>query len=96
MKKKWIIIGDERAMMKNIFELNDQEIDQVKDFMEMDFKNTPDLLNRLIKSKLNARQKILASYVAGNTIGMQTIDEMKNTMGNVIEHRRDDIPHMAG
>ncbi len=90
MKRKLIIVGDQRFMMKEIFNLSDSEVDQVKIFLEDDHKNIGDIMKKLIASGLNERQKILAGYIMGNTFGVKQSREM-----NVMSKADRDIPTVA-
>ena len=93
MKRKWIIMGDEKKFLRDTFELNDQQLNDVKRFMEQEFHSMPELMKLLINSKLCTNQKILASYIMGNTVAVQMIRDMKNTTE---ENRSDTILDMAG
>ena len=87
MKRKFIIAGDEKMFMQNIFQLSEEEVDNVKKFLEQDFNDVPGLMKLLINSELSPNQKILASYIMGNTVGIQMIRDMKN----MTEERKTDI-----
>lgn len=73
-----MIIGNERKFMREIFELSDKEVDDVKRFMEQDFNSVPELMRLLIKSNLNDRQKMLSSYIMGNTVGFSMVQDMRS------------------
>jgi hypothetical protein len=93
MKRKWLVMGDERKFMMEVFELNDQQVNQVKIFMEQEFQSVPELMKSLIKSNLNSNQKMLASYIMGNTVGFSTFQDMKHGFEEV---RTNLDPGMAG
>ncbi len=78
MKRMWVVLGDEKKFMMEVFELNDQEMDQVKTFMEQEFHDISELMKLLIRSNLNLNQKILAGYIMGNTIGFSKSQDMKH------------------
>ena len=80
MKRKLIIVGNQKFMMKDIFELSDLEVDQVKRFMEDDHKDMPDIMKKLIKSDLSEKQKILAGYIMGNTYGILQARDSENVI----------------
>ena len=74
MKRKLLIMEDQRLLMKDIFKISDVEVDQVKIFMECDYKNIADIMKNLIRSDLNEKQKIIVGYIIGSTFGvMQTV-----------------------
>ena len=77
MKRRLTIIGDQKFMMKDLFNLSDNDIDQVKRFMENEYKDVSEVLKKLIVSDLNERQKILAGYIIGNTFGVMMMREME-------------------
>jgi len=78
MKRKLIIVGDMRFMMKDVFELSDRDVDDVKRYMEGDFIDIPDVIKKAAKSELSVRQKMLVSYIAGNTHGMMQAKDMED------------------
>ncbi len=57
-------------MMREIFELDDLEVDSVKAFMEKDYIDIFDVIKDAAKSDLTDRQKMLVAYICGNTSGM--------------------------
>ncbi len=42
-----MVLGNEQKFMKEIFELSDKEVEEVKRFMEKDFNGVPELFNYL-------------------------------------------------
>lgn len=91
MKRKLVIVGDMRFMMKDVFELNDHDVDEVKRYMERDFIDIHDVIKKAAKSDLTLRQKMLVSYIAGNTYGvMQARD-----MGDMIKGDKN-VPPIGG
>lgn len=78
MKRKWVVLGDEKKFMMEAFELNEQEMDQVKTFMEQEFYDVSELMKLLIRSNLNLNQKMLASYIMGNTVGFSKFQNMRH------------------
>lgn len=93
MRKRWIILGEEKNYMKSIFDISDSEIDQVKNFMEEEYENIPNLMKKLLKSNLNERQKVLCGYIMGNTVGFSMVHDVRNA----VEEKRSEIDtHMAG
>lgn len=77
MKRKLLIVGDMRFMMKDIFGINDKEVDQVLRFMEKDFERVFDAIKVAAESdELTDRQKMLVSYIVGNTSGVMQAREL--------------------
>lgn len=79
-------------MMRDIFGLSDRDVDEVKRYMERDFIDIPDVIKKAAMSAdLSVRQKMLVSYIAGNTHGiMETRD-----MGDMINEDKN-VPPIAG
>ncbi len=77
MKRRLTILGDQKFMMKDLFNLSDNDVDQVKKFMEEEYKDVSEVLKKLIVSDLSERQKILAGYIIGNTFGVKMVREME-------------------
>lgn len=78
MKRKLTILGDQKFVMKVIFDLSDYDVEQVKKFMEDEYRDVLELLRRLISSdRLSEKQKILAGYIVGNTFGVSLTHEME-------------------
>lgn len=77
MKRKLVIMGDERLMMKEVFDISDHDVDEAKRFLEKDYDYIFDVIKEAIKSNLNEKQKMLIAYIAGNTNAMMSIDNMK-------------------
>lgn len=79
MKRKLMVVGDMRFMMKDIFGINDKEVDQVVRFMGEDYEHILDAIKIAANSdKLTERQKMLVSYIVGNTSGVMQAMEMGN------------------
>lgn len=77
MKRKLVVVGDMRSMMKDIFRINDKEVDQVIRFMGEDYKHIIDAIKIAADSdELTERQKMLISYIVGNTSGVMQAREM--------------------
>lgn len=90
MRRKLIIVGDQKFMMKDVFQLSDKEVDEVKRFMEGDFIDMPDVIKKTAKSSLNDRQKMLASYICGNTYGVMQAQDSETII------KDDDMRSIAG
>ena len=80
--RKWIKMGNEKTFMRDIFELADHEIDEVKKFMEQEFRDIFGLMKLLIKSDLNLKQKMLASYIMGN-VGFQISNRIGGNIADI-------------
>lgn len=93
MKRKLVIVGDMRYMMKEIFELSDSQVDYVKRFMEGDFVDIPDVVKKAAKSDMTDRQKMLAAYICGNTYGMMEARDL-NTIAK--KDSDNDMINIAG
>ncbi len=90
MKKQWLIMGNEEKFMREIFSINEQELKQVKNFMEKDFTDLSDFLKKIVESDfLSYRQKILAAYILGNTVGAQIANNLMSHM----EDRRENVAY---
>jgi len=71
MKRKLVVVGDMRFMMKDVFRINDKEVDQVVKFLGKDYEYILDAIKKAADSdELNERQKMLISYIVGNTSGV--------------------------
>jgi NADPH:quinone reductase-like Zn-dependent oxidoreductase len=82
MKRKLLVLGDMRVMMKDIFGVNDKEIDQVVKFMGEDYDRILDAVKTAaVSDDLNCNQKMVVSYIVGNTSGVMQGREMSNMMG---------------
>ncbi len=82
MKRKLIIIGDMRHMMREIFELDDLEVDSVKAFMEKDYIDIFDVIKDAAKSDLTDRQKMLVAYIEAMNMDKIARNESDNNMIN--------------
>lgn len=92
MKRKLVVLGDMRFTMKDIFGISDKEVDQVVKFMSEDYDKMFDVIKMAAKSEdLNYRQKMLISYIVGNTSGVIQSREM----GNMIRGEDRDIPSVG-
>ncbi len=79
MKRKLLVIGEMRNMMKDTFGINDKEIDQVIEFMGEDYDRMYDVIKIAAKSDdLTFRQKMVVSYIVGNTSGMLHAKDIEN------------------
>ncbi len=82
MRRKLLVVGDMRFMMKDTFGINDKEIDKVVEFMGKDYEHILDAIKIAAKSDdLNDRQKMVVSYIVGNTSGVMQGREMCNVTG---------------
>ena len=71
MKRKLIVLGDMRLMLKDVFGINDKEIDQVVRFMGEDYESAFDVIKVAARSNyLTEHQKMVVSYIVGNTSGV--------------------------
>ena len=71
MRRKLIVLGDMRTMLKDTFGINDKEIDQVVRFMGEDYGSAFEVLKIAASSiELTERQKMVVSYIVGNTSGV--------------------------
>ncbi len=92
MKRKLVVLGDMRFTMKDIFGISDKEVDQVVKFMSEDYDKMFDVIKMAAKSEdLNYRQKMLISYIVGNTSGVIQSREM----GNMMRGEDRDIPSVG-
>ena len=87
MKRKLIVLGDMRSMLKDTFGINDKEIDEVVRFMGEDYKTAFDVIKIAAKSdELTEHQKMVVSYIVGNTSGVMHAQEagemIKREIGN--------------
>lgn len=97
MKRKLVIIGDMRYMMKEIFGLDDLEVDNVKGFMERDFTDIFDVIKEAARSDLTDRQKMLVAYICGNTSGMhEGMNEAMNLDNITRKDADNDMINFAG
>lgn len=70
------IVLVDRFMIKDIFGINDREIDQVVKFMRKDYKNILDVIKMAADSELTEHQKLLVSYIVGNKSGVIQVREL--------------------
>ena len=71
MKRRLIVLGDMRSMLKDVFGIDDKEIDQIVEFMGEDYETSFDVIKIAANSEaLTERQKMVVSYIVGNTSGM--------------------------
>lgn len=76
MKRKLLIVGNIRFMMKDVFRVDDKEVDQVIRFMGEDYEHILDVIKTASDSdELTDRQKMLVSYIVGNTSGVMQARE---------------------
>jgi hypothetical protein len=77
MKRRLMIVENTRFMMKDIFGINDKEVDQVIKFMEEDYEHILDAIKMaIISGKLSDRQKMLVSYIVGDSSGTRHAREL--------------------
>lgn len=71
-----------RLMMKDVFGINDKDVDKVVEFMGKDYDRMFDVIKTAVKSnRLTERQKMAVSYIVGSTSGVMQARDIEDVIG---------------